>query len=82
MWGRGRGKEGYKRVPITGLTPPLFCVCPKQEQDFQRHMSVLFFICNTLFFVPVLIQVLDFQRHNYSFGIFKLFSCRDLFYVQ
>jgi hypothetical protein len=31
-------------IPLTGLTLPLFYVCPQPEPDFQRDIAWLFFV--------------------------------------
>jgi hypothetical protein len=36
-------QEGRVKIPLTCLTPPHFCVCPKPGIDFQRHIFFNFF---------------------------------------
>jgi hypothetical protein len=42
---RSTYQEGRVGIPITGLTPPPFCACPKLGPGFQRHMSWFLFLC-------------------------------------
>ena len=32
-------------IPLTGLTPPHFCGCPKPESGFLTSDVVAFFVC-------------------------------------
>jgi hypothetical protein len=65
-------------IPVTGLTSPHFCPCPKPESGFQRNM-LWFFLCSVvwserwLFVLLILMKLFKFSFHNTTFR-FNIFS--------
>jgi hypothetical protein len=41
---RSRYVEGRAGIPLTGLTIPLFCACPKSGPGFPTSYVVVFFV--------------------------------------
>jgi hypothetical protein len=39
-----RNQEGRVRIPLTCLTPPHVCACPKSEPGFTSSYVVVFFV--------------------------------------
>ena len=43
---RSSYQEGRVRIPLTGLTPPALCTCPKPGLGFPTSYAVAFLVLN------------------------------------